>query len=593
MARTDPHSYFDPGQPRTRSVHFAWEVDFTARRIRGSATLALEAPGTGPMDLDTRGLKLFSATAGDGRPVAFSLAEPDAVLGSRLRLVLPEGTSRVRLDYETAPDAVALQWLSPAQTLGRRLPFLFSQCQPHHARTVAPLQDSPAARVTYTAEVTVPDGITAVMAAGAEGDGPAPGGKRTFRFRMPQPVPTYLVALAAGDLASREIGPRSRVWAEPGTLDAAAWEFAEVESAIAAAEGLFGPYDWDRYDLLVLPPSFPYGGMENPRLTFLTPTLLAGDRSLVAVMAHELAHSWTGNLVTNATVEHFWLNEGFTVWAERRILEALRGADYAAMVWAIGLSGLRSALARFGEGSPLTRLVTQLEGVNPDEVYSEVPYEKGALFVALLEKTAGRAVWDRFVRDYMARFRFTSITTDTFLAFLEEKLPGLAARADAGAWLHGPGLPANAPVLRSARLELLQAKAAAWAAGERPSPEAVKEWPPEELLVFLQGLPRPMPEADCAWLQGRLDLPGGRNYEIVVEWLSIALASDYAPAFPCAREVLGKVGRMKYLRPLYRALAASPRSRALARELYAATREGLHGLSRRVIEEVLASYPAP
>jgi leukotriene A-4 hydrolase/aminopeptidase len=591
MARTDPHSYFDAAQPRTVHAELKWDVDFNAKVIRGVAALKLESPSAGTMDLDSRDLLIAKVATSDGRPVPFSVAPADPVLGSRLRLILPQDTEAVVIDYETSPGAVALQWLSPEQTRGRRQPFLFSQCQPHHARTIAPLQDSPVARITYDAEVTVPDGITAVMSAGPQGSRAAAGNKRLFKFHMPQPIPTYLVALAAGDLASREIGPRSRIWAEPEVVEAAAWEFAEIESMIKTAEKLFGPYEWERYDMLVLPPSFPYGGMENPRLTFLTPTLLAGDRSLVTVVAHELAHSWTGNLVTNASVEHFWLNEGFTVWAERRILEALRGAAYASMAQALGLAALRQAMSRFGENSPLTCLVTKLEGINPDDVYSEVPYEKGSLFVTLLEKTAGRDVWDRFIRAYIARFKFTSITTDEFLVFLEHELPGLAKEVQAESWLYKPGLPDNAPLPKSHALDAIQNQARGFSGGRKPSTDEVTRWAPDQLLLFLQGLPRPLPKDECAWLAEELNLPNGRNYEIVVEWLSIALASGYEPAFPAAREVLSEVGRMKYLRPLYQAMASTPRTRAMAREIYAATQNKLHMLSRQVVESTIKEYP--
>jgi hypothetical protein len=342
--------------------------------------------------------------------------------------------------------------------------------------------------------------------------------------------------------------------------------------------------------MLVLPPSFPYGGMENPRMTFLTPTLLAGDRSLVDVVAHELAHSWTGNLVTNATMDHFWLNEGFTVWAERRILEALHGEEAAAASWAIGRTALAEAIARFGSDSPYTVLRTHLEGVDPDDVYSSVPYEKGSLFVGLLERTVGRERFDRFIRAYIARFRFTSITTEELMALLEEQLPGVAAQVGADEWLQRPGLPANAPVFRSASLEALTAQAEGWAAGVRPAEGRLASWSPVELLVYLQHLPRQLDAASCRWLDETLKLTARGNYEILVEWLTIAAGSDYEPVFGRVREVLVKVGRMKYLRPLYGALGKHPRTRKLAREIFAAAAPTYHVLSRRVVESVMEQY---
>ena len=593
MARTDPHSYYDDAQPRTRHLGLELEVDFEGRCLHGWAMLDLGEPSSGPLDLDTKGLDIFSVEGEEEAEIPFELADEEPVLGRRLRLDLPPGTRRVTIEYSSSPDAIGLQWLDPAQTEGKRQPFLFSHFQPIHARTCIPVQDSPRARVTYRAAITVPKALTAVMSAGSVGEQPGDRpGARTFLFDMPQPIPTYLIALAVGDLDSRDLSPRSRVWAEPRTVEAAAHEFAEIEDMIETAEGLFGPYEWDRYDMIVLPPSFPYGGMENPRLTFLTPTLLAGDRSLVDVVAHELAHSWTGNLVTNANVDHFWLNEGSTVWAERRIVEALHGEDAAVLGWAIGEKALQAEFERFGAEATVTRLRNDLRGTDPDDVFSSIPYEKGSRFMILLERTAGRERFDAFIRRYIEHFRFTSITTEEFMEFVEEELPGVAAEVDAQRWLYETGMPPNAPVFRSDRLEALTTLAADFAAGTRPGPEDVASWSPAEMLVYLQHLPRPVEEAACRWLDRNLELTSRGNYEILVEWLAIAAASDYEPAFPRLREVLLRVGRMKYLRPLYKALGGHPRTRALAREVYAAASPGYHELSRRASEAVMDQYPA-
>jgi aminopeptidase N len=591
MSRIDPHSFHDSAQPAVRHAQLDWRVDFQRSRLVGRVDLALHAPADGALDLDAKGLEIHAVQDGLGQVLAFELSAEQPILGQRLRVHCPAGTRQVVIDYATSPDAAGLQWLEPAQTAGGRLPFVFSQCQPIHARTLLPVQDTPAVRITYAARVAVPTGQTAVMSAAPTGSTPGPEpGWTTFAFDMPQPIPPYLLALAVGELQAHDLSARARVWAEPATLAAAAWEFAAIEGLIETAERLFGPYDWERYDMLVLPPAFPYGGMENPRMTFLTPTLLAGDRSLVDVVAHELAHSWTGNLVTNASMEHFWLNEGFTVWAERRILEALHGEHAAMLSWALGQRALNEALQRFGADSPLTCLRTRLDGVDPDDVFSSVPYEKGARFVALLERSAGRARFDAFVRAYMARFRFTSISSETFLEFLEQHLPGLAAQVGAQRWLYEPGLPDNAPAFHSAALEQLVALAEAWPQGARPGAEQVARWQPTELLVYLQHLPRGLDTEECRWLDEHLALMDRGNHEVLVEWLVIAASSDYAPAFERLREVLLRVGRVKYLRPLYGALGRHPRTRALARRLYAEARPGYHALSRRVTESVLASY---
>ena len=592
MARLDPHSYVDGDHPRPSRLRLTLAVDFDRQRLAGEAALVFASPVAGTLDLDTKGLTLQRRPKRQRCFRSLQLAPEEPVLGRRLRLRLPEGTREVRITYETAKDAVGLQWLVPEQTAGGEKPFLFSQCQAIHARTVAPLPDTPRIRLSYEASVTVPEGLAAVMSAGPAGDSPGPApGTRTFRFVMPQPIPTYLLALAVGRLESRELSPRSRVWAEPVTLPAAAHEFALVEGMIARAEALFGPYEWDRYDMLVLPPAFPYGGMENPRMTFLTPTLIAGDRSLVDVVVHELAHSWTGNLVTNATIDHFWLNEGFTVWAERRILEALHGPGAAALAWSIGEAALRESLGRFGPDSALTRLRTDLAGLDPDDAFSSIPYEKGARFVFLLERAAGRERWDRFMRDYIDGFRFTSITTEEFLRFLDDEAsrrrlrggrPPLALRARAPGERSRLPLPRD-PVAHRPRRGLPRGRppvAAEMAAG----------WTPAQMLIYLQHLPRELDATSCAWLARTLRLGACGNHEILVEWLAIAAGSDYEPAFPRLREVLTRVGRMKYLRPLYTALGRHPRTRALAREVFATASPRYHNLSRRVASSVMSKY---
>ncbi len=428
MSRVDPHSYTDIDQGRVRSIAIDWVVDFSARRLRGEVTLNLEGTKGGVLDLDTRELEIESVRGPKGETLGWELGERESFMGQCLRIQLPEGSDSVTIAYRTSQEASALQWLQPANTAGKVHPYLFSQCQPHHARSMLPLQDSASVRFSYQAKVDVPEALVAVMSAAPGESSQGDKGRKVYHFEMPQPIPGYLLALAVGNLASRDLGPRSRVYTEPEMLDAAAWEFQSVDSMLQKAEALFGPYRWERYDFLVMPPAFPYGGMENPRLTFLTPSLLAGDRSLVNVLAHELAHSWTGNLITNATMNDFWLNEGFTVWAERRILEALEGEEAVSLSAAIGRADLDEAIEDFGKNSPLTRLKNDLAGVDPDEIYSVVPYEKGCLFVQLLERTVGRKKWDSFMRKYMDRFEFTSITTEDFLAFLEEQLPGTAER---------------------------------------------------------------------------------------------------------------------------------------------------------------------
>ncbi len=584
MSMFDPHSWTRDDQPATRHLDFDLVVDFEKRRIAGRAILCFHEPGSGPLDLDARGLEISAVTDPDGRDLEWSIAETDPVRGDRLRVDLPEGTPRILIDYATGPGAPALGWLEPAQTAGEH-PFMFSQCQPIHARSMFPCQDTPRYRISYAGRIQVPDPLRAVMSAKSTGSIPGRDPGTTYwTFEMTQPIPTYLLALAVGRLEKARLGDRSVVYAEPETLESAAWEFQGVDAMLQKAESLFGPYEWERFDLLVMPPSFPYGGMENPRLTFLTPTLIAGDRSLVNVVAHELAHSWTGNLVTNATMNDFWLNEGFTVWAESRILEALHGEQYAAMQAAIRRNGLQVNLEQFGPGSPYTRLRNDLAGIDPDEIYSLVPYVKGFMLVTLLERHVGRETFDAFLRRYIDRFRFQSITTDEFIAFIDAELPGALDAVEGRKWIDEPDIPANEPRFASARLDAVNALAAGWDRGERPQPDAAREWSPAEWQIYLQALPRNLPDAECRWLDETFGLNASGNNEILVAWLTIAAGSAYEPAFARIRDVLSTVGRMKYLKPLYAALLGNEKTRPLASEIFADVRESYHPLSVGSIE---------
>jgi aminopeptidase N len=587
MTTTDPHSYADDAQPSSQSLDLDLNVDFEARVLTGSAMIVLDRPADGELDLDTRNLAVQSITDGAGASLRFDLAPEDRVMGSRLRV--HTHSDRVLIRYQTSPSAQAMQWLHPAQTKGGRHPYVFTQCQAIHARSIVPCQDTPRIRVRYEAKLNIPAPLKAVMAAAHLSREDLDAGRARETFTMPQAIPTYLLAFAVGNIASKDIGPRSRVYAEPETIDAAAWELADVDRMLTTAEKLFGEYVWDRFDVLLMPPSFPYGGMENPRLTFLTPTLLAGDRSLVNVVGHELAHSWTGNLVTNATLNDFWLNEGFTVYAERRILEALEGTESVALQAAIGRKHLETDMARLSKIDPkLTRLKTDLAGLHPDDVYSIVPYEKGYLFLLSIEQTIGRERFDRFLKDYIAQFRFQSITTEDFLAFLRSQLGADAERIDTSPWIAGSGLPSTTPVIRSQKLERIERIAESWRAGERPSPASLSALGPTEWQTLLSSLPRRMSPQDCAFLDGSFHLGEVKNAEIRVAWLAIAAASGYAPAQEAIRGTLRSVGRMKYLRPLYTALVEQgAEGRAFARRVFEEAKAGYHPVARQVIEGVV------
>jgi leukotriene-A4 hydrolase len=588
MARLDPHSYHDSEQAEMSSFDLRVSIDFERRVLEGEVSAALAATAArrrgGVLDLDTRDLEVRSVHSGAGQPLAFELGRPDPVLGTRLRITLPPDTERVSIRYRTSDQASALGWLVPEQTASKRYPYLFSQCQAIHARSIVPLQDTPRRRVTFTAVLDVPDDLASLMAARFIERRAGGHGRALDRWEMPEPIPPYLLALAVGRVVSRELSPRVRVWAEPSVIEAAAREFEGVEPMIEAAERLFGEYDWERFDLLVMPPSFPYGGMENPRLTFLTPTIIAGDRSLVNVVAHELSHSWTGNLVSNASAEHFWLNEGFTVYAERRIIEATLGREEAELQAAVGRKELLRVLAELALHPELTRLRGHLDGIDPDHAFSIVPYEKGYLMLRAIEENEGRARWDEFLQKYMRAFRFRALTTEEWLEFLERELPGAAERAGAAAYLHAPGLPANSPVPHSERLDRVLALPPGV-----PSAAHGARLTPLEWRLYLDHMPRPSAHDVCAELDARFALGQSHNAEILSGWLELALESGYAPALPRALDFLGEVGRMKYLKPLYKALLAQPHLRPAAEQTYRRHRDGYHPIARHVVESLFAA----
>lgn len=582
MARLDPHSYNDTTQPEVERLDWKARIDFSSRVIHAEATLHFRAAAEGVLDLDTRDLAIEEVACDLGEKVQWTLHPADPVLGARLELLLPRNSRSVKIRYRTSPDASALQWLTPEQTAGGQHPYLFSQCQAIHARSVVPVQDTPRIRITWTAELTFPGQLRAVMAARELHHDERGGDAATARFEMPQPIPPYLFALAVGDLQSRELGPRSRVWAEPSVVDKAAYEFGQVDEMLRAAEALFGPYEWERFDLLTMPPSFPYGGMENPRLTFLTPSLLAGDRSLANVVAHELAHSWTGNLITNASAEHFWLNEGFTVYAERRILEVLEGQEMAELHAALGRKSLDQAVTQqFRDRPELTKLRTHLTGVDPDDAYSQVPYEKGYLFLRALEEAVGREAFDAFVHRYVGLFRFQSLTTEQFLDFVARELPGALEKVNADRWVNGAGIPDGAPRATSAKLERLESLRS-----RAPDDATAKTWTPTEWQLYLEALPRPPSRELCEELQRRFGLTSSTNMEVLVSWLEVAVEAGL-DVTDRVDEVLGSVGRMKYLKPLYSALSSREDTRARARQIFEKYRGRYHPIARAVVDAQL------
>jgi aminopeptidase N len=586
----DPHSFARPWEASVRHLDLDLTVDFETRSIAGTAVIDLDRqPGAAEVVLDTWGLEIEEVRDGGGAPAAFELGAANALLGRALRIALGPGSERVTVRYRTSPDATALQWLEPRQTAGRRHPYLFTQSQAILARTWIPIQDTPSVRFTYDARVKVPPALVALMSAENPQRRSSDG---VYSFRMPQPIPSYLMALAVGDLEFRELGPRSGVYAEPSVIADAAWELEPTESMIDAAERLYGEYRWGRYDLLVLPPSFPFGGMENPRLTFVTPTILAGDRSLVSLVAHELAHSWSGNLVTNATWNDFWLNEGFTTYFENRIMEELYGRDRSEGLALLSRQELLTEIDRLGADSPDTRLELDLAGRDPDTAMTPVAYDKGYLFLRLIEESVGRERWDAFLARYFDRFAFHSMTTERFLVWLDQDLlartPGVTLESlGVAAWIHGAGLPSNAPRPSSAAFTRVDAELARWRDGTPAAELATQDWDTQARLHFVKRLPADVDRARLAELDAALGLTATRNSEVLSAWLLYAVEHDYEPANEALEAFLLRQGRRKFLKPLYEALTRTDQGRRRALAIYERARPGYHAVSVKTVDALL------
>ena len=591
----DPSSYANTSAFLAKHLTLDLTADFSARTLSGTAAIQFERRHAASTEvvLDTRDLTITRVEAAIGSaawvetPHKLDAATP--AFGSALRIVMPPGADRVRVTYRTSPEARGLQWLTPAQTAGGQHPFLFTQAQAIQARSFVPLQDLPGVRITYDATIRTPPGLTAVMAAEIGSSTPGSG---VYTFKMPQPIPSYLIALAIGDLVFKPMSDRTGVWAERPGIDAAVREFDDTERMMKATEALYGPYRWGRYDLLVLPPSFPFGGMENPRLTFATPTIIAGDKSLVSLVAHELAHSWSGNLVTNATWTDFWLNEGFTTYLERRIIEALYGPERAAMEAAIGVRDLADGRESLDVARDKT-LLPDLTGRDPDDAFSTVPYEQGALFLVFLEKAAGRDAFDRFLRAWFDEHAFQSATTADFLAFLNARLlkdaPGKVTDAQIQEWLNSQGVPAFAVLPSSPAFANAEKARDAWLGGGPIDAlaSAAKTWTTQEWLHFINELPRTLTGAQMAALDKQFALTKSHNAEIAHAWFRLAIATRYAAAYPAMEEYLLRIGRRKLILPLYRDLAATPDGLAMAKKIYARARAGYHPLAQSAIDDVL------
>lgn len=586
----DSSTFAQPQIARVTHVALDLALDFERDSVGGTATLDILArPDASQIVLDSDGLQISRVTDARGNELDFEIGE--RVEGKGAPLTITIGNARhIVIAYTANPQASALQWLDPEQTAGGEHPFLFSQGQAIHNRSWIPTQDSPGIRQTWEARITAPKPLDVVMSGILQGEPEDLGnGRRAFRFVMEKPVAPYLIAIAAGDIDFRAIGPRTGVWAEPAILERAHWEVADTEDMVEEAEALYGPYRWGRYDMIVLPPAFPFGGMENPVMTFLTPTFIAGDRSLTGLVAHELAHSWSGNLVTNAVWADSWLNEGVTSYFENRIIEEIYGEKRAEQEAALSFAAIEETLAEVGADAPGTAL-HQPDGT--DSAGSAIVYDKGAAFLRTLEREVGRERFDAWLRQWFDNHAFEPATSAMIYEDMRKNLAGSEAEAERlrlREWIYEPGLPANVARPDPAAFATVDAAAAAYGAnGTIPAAAAWRAWSSAERQRFLQKLPQERSAEELAQLDRQLGLAGTGNNEELFLWLELALANRYEPAVPKAEAFLAEVGRAKFVRPLFVTLMEEGEwGQPIAQRIYAKTRPSYHAVTRGSVDKVV------
>lgn len=588
--KSDKHSFSNPEQVTVTHLDLKLDVNMQEHILVGKATWTLSNPNhADSIVLDSRGLTISKVTSEDTTQILpYKLRHNDKIMGQALVIALTKNAGKISIWYKTDKEAAALQWLDAQQTAGKVQPFLYTQSEAILARTWIPCQDSPGVRFSYDAEVRVPSSLIALMSA----ENPQKkNNSGVYTFKQPHAIPSYLMALAVGDIVFQKIDNRSGIYAEPVTLKKAVWEFADMGKMITAAEALYGPYRWGRYDVLVLPPSFPFGGMENPMLTFATPTAIAGDRSLVSLIAHELAHNWSGNLVTNATWNDFWLNEGFTTYFERRIDEAVYGKEEAAMQEVISLGLLKETVAEIGPESEDTRLKTNFDGRDPDEGMTDIAYEKGYFFLRKIESVVGRKNFDIFLKQYFNSHAFKSITTEDFLSYLKEHLlskhPGAEQKIDINAWVYSAGIPENIVVTTSNDFATIDSLIASW----KPN-QSVKGWhrkinSANQLIYFVRNLPLSISLAELQAIDTEFSFSTSHNSEVQFVWYMLALKKNYKAAYPAIETFLKSVGRRKFVEPLYREMSKTPQNKAWAKRVYASARANYHSVTYHSVDSFL------
>ena len=566
-------------------AHLDLEVDFVNKLLKGSVTHNFsEDRNTDLLVLDSKHLEVDSVKDESGNRLNFEIGNFDELLGSKFSIQLNKESKSVTIFYKTTSKSEALDWLMPNQTAGKNFPFMYTQGQSIFTRSWIPIQDTPGLRITYSASIKTPENMMAVMSAANPQEQHS---ENNYNFDMKQPIPPYLIALAVGNLQFKAVDYRTGVYAEPTMLDECVDELSDMGKMVDVAENLYGKYDWDRYDVIVLPPSFPFGGMENPRLTFATPTIIAGDRSLVSLIAHELAHSWSGNLVTNATWNDFWLNEGFTVYFERRIMESLYGKDYSEMLALLGYQDLVEEINDLEPDMQLLRL--NMLGKHPDDAMTDIAYEKGYFFLRMIENHVGREKMDSFLLKYFNDHKFKTIITEDFISYLKKYLLNENnEKLNINEWIFEPGIPANCPKVKSVRFENVASLVDDFMIlGASSLKEKTANWSTHEWLHFIKHLPKEITVIQLSDLDKVFNFSDSGNSEILALWFLQSIKSDYQPAFDNLEKFLIKIGRRKFLQPLYLELSRSEKHKAWAKEVYKKARGNYHYVSFNTIDKII------
>lgn len=597
-APLDPHSYSNFQEINTNHLHLDLEINFENKTIYGVARHTMNnMSNADTATFDIKALNIQKVTLGSTEneiETNFEIGENHKLKGQPLHVVLKPGSKQVNIYYQTTEKTEAIDWLSKELTFGKKHPYMYTQGQAILTRSWIPIQDTPQNRITYSAKVKVPKELIAIMSARNPKERNEKG---VYEFEMKQAIPAYLIALAVGDMKYTSIGDNSGVYSEPELADACAYEFVDLPKMIMAAEKLYGPYRWEQYDLLVLPYSFPFGGMENPRLTFASPTIIAGDRSSVSVIAHELAHSWSGNLVTNSTWNDFWLNEGFTVYFENRIMEEIYGAEVAEILRVIEKHELDQTLEviETSEHPEDSRLKLELDSRSPDDGMNEIAYIKGAFFLRTIENKVGRKKFDKFLRDYFDKHAFETISTEKFIDYLnDELLEPNKIGFNTEEWIYQPGIPENCVKVNSARLNKMASYASMINNGEDVFAKELKgvkrtDLTTQEWQAFIRNIADTVAPSKLQLIDEYLDFKGSGNRAIMSEWFQLNVKVGNKEVRPEMRSHLNLIGRRWLIEGIYQSLKDSRDTEDLewAKNVFEEARNNYHHVSKITIEEIL------